>query len=69
MKVKIFCSGDACKLTESINNFVQDKKVIDIKYSSAWCPSKTNANGVITNGIFNDRVLIMYEEKNKGDER
>ena len=47
MKVEIF-TGYSFSVEEQINNFIKDKKVIDIKYS-------------ITNGSVS--ALIMYEEK------
>ena len=46
---------DMGELQEEINNFIKDKKVIDIKFSS-----------VGYDGVDYDAVLIMYDEKEKG---
>ena len=63
MKVKIFCESDEptnkygyCKvpLEKRINDFIKDKKVIDIKYQA-------NGNDLI------ERALVMYEERGNED--
>ena len=50
MKVEIISSSDKKTLCDYGNNFIADKKVIDIKFTS-----------VITGKSVNDRVLIIYE--------
>ena len=68
MKVKIFCESDEptkrygyCKvpLEKRINDFIKDKKVIDIKYQanvSSYANESYNDNDLI------ERALVMYEE-------
>lgn len=70
MKVKIFNEYDEprdkygyCKvpLEKRINDFIRDKKVIDIKYQ---------ANGYYSDESINaadelERALVMYEEKQR----
>lgn len=54
-KVKIMFNTYASKLEEDINDFIEEKNIIDIKYTS-----------IVVNGIasplVSDRVLIIYEE-------
>ena len=69
MKVKIFNERDEprneygyCKvsLEKRINDFIKDKKVIDIKYQA-------NASGYANESYHGidelERALVMYEEK------
>ena len=54
MKIKIFDESHESDLEKSINDFINDKEVLDIKYSV----------GVATSGseqIFCFSALIMYE--------
>ena len=55
MKTKLMTNTDMGELQEEINNFIKDKKVIDIKF-----------NSVGYDGVDYDAVLIMYDEKEKG---
>lgn len=48
MKVKIFLSGTVAMMEYLLNDFIEDKKVIDIKY----CVNKTDCS-----------ALVIYEEK------
>ena len=69
MKVKIFCESDEptnkygyCKvpLEKRINDFIKDKKVIDIKYQaniSSYDNEYYHGNDLI------ERALVMYEER------
>lgn len=52
MRVKIIASTNGLELEDEINSFIQDKRIIDIKYSSFHL-------GALA---VNDRVLIMYED-------
>ena len=54
-KVHIIATNNAYAFVEAINNFISNKKVIDIKYQSTTC---TDINGP----TINDRALIIYEE-------
>ena len=62
MKVKLLADCSAKVLQTRINDFIKEKKVIDIKFNSVYVPMKTE-NGTLTHGAMNDRVLIMYEEE------
>lgn len=61
MKVKLFWDveeeGGSDRLEEVINNFIQNKKVIDVKYT-------TNTQNNPSEGIFSTTlsVLILYED-------
>lgn len=60
MKVKILTSSlEGPSLEEQINDFIKDKKVIDIKYQS-------NCSGYVYSGVhdtdYERSVLVMYEE-------
>lgn len=65
MKVAMFCDDDIGRLIKNINEFIHDKKVIDIKYSSLYFPIELTFSGAIIKGQCNDRVLIMYEYTKK----
>lgn len=62
MKVKIFSCSAADILEKAINNFIKDKKIIDIKFSSVHYFTEYNEKGLFINGEINDRVLVIYEE-------
>ena len=57
MKVKIFSSGKVgyCSLEDEINDFIKDKKVIDIVQSESY-DSKRTIPWYIT-------ITILYENK------
>lgn len=54
MKVKIFDENHEKDLEESINNFIQDKEVIDIKYQVAISVFSEEQ-------IYCFSALVMYE--------
>lgn len=60
--VKTYLIGDCDGLNfqNSINDFIKDKKVIDIKYQAVVI-EQSNGRWV------NDRALIIYEEEEKGE--
>ena len=58
MKVKIIDDVDTPSLEDEINDFIEDKEIIDIKYQINSCQG--NLGLVITIS-----ALIMYKEKNK----
>ena len=57
MKVKIFDESHEKDLEESINNFIEDKEVLDIKYQVAISVFSEEQ-------IYCFSALVMYEEKN-----
>lgn len=61
MKVCILSNDDPAAFQRSINAFIADKKVIDIKYQSMNLTLKFT-NGAPSESIIVDRALIIYEE-------
>lgn len=61
MKVCILSNDAPAVFQSSINAFIADKKVIDIKYQSMMLPLKFT-NGVPSESTIIDRALIIYEE-------
>ena len=68
MKIKIFSASSNTIVEESVNEFIKDKEVIDIKYTPSFIVNQYNDNGIPAGGAFIDRVMVMYEElKKKGE--
>lgn len=62
MKVKIFGSdGDSVALAKAVNEFIKDKDVVDIKYTTTFVVNKYGDFGVPNGGIFIDRAMVMWE--------
>lgn len=61
MKVCILSNDDPAAFQSSINAFIADKKVIDIKYQSTNLTLEFT-NGVPSESTIVDRALIIYEE-------
>jgi len=61
MKVCILSNDDPTAFQSSINAFIADKKVIDIKYQSMNLTLEFT-NGVPSESTIVDRALIIYEE-------
>lgn len=56
MKIKIFPYMDINNLEDEINQFVKNKKIIDIKFTSV-------AHGDISDGInYIQNAMILYED-------
>lgn len=61
MKVKIFRSdGDSVALAKAVNEFIKDKDVVDIKYTTTFVVNKYGDFGVPNSGIFIDRAMVMW---------
>ena len=61
MKVKIFGSaGDSLALEKEVNEFIKDKHVIDIKYTTTFVINKYGNFGVPDGGIFIDRAMVRW---------
>lgn len=60
---KVFMVGneDPIAFQNSINDFIQNKKIIDIKYQAFLMP-KEYTGGVMSRSVVVDRALIIYEE-------
>lgn len=61
-KICMFAGDDALTLQNHVNNFIKDKKVIDIKYQSCVYSSEFRSNGTPANIHVNDRIIVIYEE-------
>ena len=66
-KVRVVSSSDALQFQNSVNNFIQGKKVIDIKYQPIPL-AKESTSGVPTRTVMIDRALIIYEEETNNAE-
>ena len=62
-KIKIFSSNDIRKLEQYVNEFVSDKKVMDVKYQSILVPTKYSMNGFTISATIYDRAMVIYEEE------
>lgn len=61
VKVKLLGSSNAANFQDDLNQFIADKKIIDIKYQAITIPTSFRS-GVPSNiGVF-DRALVIYEE-------
>lgn len=60
-KVKILADIDMNALVERINDFIKDKDVVDIKFTTVCYPVQT-VNGLPSKLAINDRALIIYRE-------
>lgn len=56
IKVRIFSDTNISAFENSINDFIEDKKVISIKYSTLIVAIRREVNAVC------DRALVIYEE-------
>lgn len=65
IKTHVVSSSNMLALQNSINEFVKDKKVIDIKFQSVVSPSHYQ-NGCYDRFDVIDRVLIIYEVEQDG---
>ena len=60
-KVKVIGGTDRGVFESEINDFIYDKKIIDIQYQSYPITVSYQA-GVPCGMVIHDRVLIIYEE-------
>lgn len=61
MNIKIFTESHIDMLEKQVNEFIKDKEVYDIKYSSLAIPTSFR-NGVPLSYSINDRVMVMYDD-------
>lgn len=62
-KIKIFCGDDRVSLENTINEFIKDKNIIDVKYKPLTYATQYDTRvGYPTNITVHDRVLIIYKE-------
>lgn len=62
MKVKIFSRTDMGKLEKEINDFMEERVVMDVKYQSMYIVKKYNRDGIPIEGGVIDRALIIYAD-------
>ena len=62
-KVKVISYDNAGIFESQINEFIRDKKVIDIKYQT-YVLTTQYTNYVPSQTVVCDRALIIYEEEN-----
>ena len=62
MKIKLFSGTSKEKIEQDVNQFIRDKEVFDIKYSSHYIPNSFGKNGNPVKTICVDRVLVIYKE-------
>jgi hypothetical protein len=65
-KVAIFGNTNAQEFQNSINEFIKDKYVIDIKFQSMLVPDEIDG-GIITSYTLADRAMIIFEDRKKGE--
>ena len=56
-KVAIFGGNDSIKFKDEINDFIKDKKIIDIKYNTIFYSGLLAGENPIV-----ERALVIYEE-------
>ena len=56
-KICIFSDKDAANVQKRVNDFIKNKKVIDVKYQTVVVNDFPNGSAVV------DRVLVIYEEE------
>ena len=61
IKTEVFGAEDAVAFTKTLNEFIKDKKIVDIKYQPILIP-KEYRGGVCTRTSVLDRALVIYKE-------
>lgn len=61
IKTKLISNSDCVEFEKNLNDFIKDKKVVDIKYKPMWIPTSMHGATITSTTIF-DRVLVIYEE-------
>ena len=69
MKVCIFSNDDPAVFQSSINAFIADKKVVDIKYQSMTLVLRfTNGVSVMSDGSLEPRFVMETEDDRNGQQ-
>ena len=61
-KISLFRRNNPETLVKDVNDFIKDKKVIDIKHQTDIVNLSYHNTGIPKNTTFYDTVLIVYEE-------
>ena len=67
VKTHFISTADTKTFQDSINDFIKDKNIIDIKYQSFPCTLTRNIYGQPTKETIVDRALIIYMEDDDGE--
>lgn len=62
MKVKMFSETDVEKLEKEVNEFIEERVVMDVKYQSMYVTTQYNGDGIPIKGKIIDRALIIYAD-------
>ena len=62
MKVKMFSETDVEKLEKEVNEFIEERVVMDVKYQSMYVTTQYNGDGIPIEGKIIDRALIIYAD-------
>lgn len=60
-KVKAISVGDLERFESVLNDFIKDKKVVDIKYQPVYI-STAFVGGTPVKGTIYNRAMVIYEE-------
>lgn len=60
-KVKVISVGDLERFESVLNDFIKDKKVVDIKYQLVYI-STAFVGGTPVKGTIYNRAMVIYEE-------
>lgn len=56
-KIAVFRGKNIKELTNDANEFIKDKKILDMKHVVSFVPQSNNA------GVFYDTIALLYEEQ------
>lgn len=62
IKTRLFSNSSGLDFMEEVNEFIRDKKVIDIKYQPFPIIQEYYRNNVPKSGTIIDRALVIYEK-------
>ena len=61
-KIALFRESNSIRVMNSVNNFIRDKKVIDIKYRPFGMNIEFSRDGIPLKSVVYDSVMVIYEE-------
>lgn len=62
-KIKLFTTNNMGEMERWVNEFIKDKAIVDIKFSSVIFYDEFR-NGLPSRVTTNDRVMVIYNEVN-----
>lgn len=60
-KVKVITTNNLAQFETSLNDFIKDKKVVDIKYQPLFVSTAFVGGAPVKGTVFN-RAMVIYEE-------